>query len=549
MKPRHAALAAIAVILVVGGLRTMRAAGRPGPGAAPGKPAATREEYAVPVEVAVARQGEMLHALEVTGTLKSDHDVHITSKVPGKVAAVAVKEGDRVRAGQLLVTLEETDLRAQADQARAYLRSAEERLTQSKAAESLRYAQTDAQIEQADANLRAARVRLQQLEANIRMTDASARGAVARAESGLKAAQEGLQVVKEGARSQERRVVENAVEQADVNLDSARSRVTRRRELFRQGAISREDLDEWEKQLKLAEAQHNSAVQQRDLVREGARSEEVRIAEEQVRQAEEGLREARAGLERTQVSKDELAAAREQVAQLVAAYKVAQANKSQYQIVPSEIAAAEAGVDQARAQVALAEEQLANVRIVSPVDGVIASRTVNAGESIGTGNPLVNVVAVNSVYFEAQVPELSIGAVRSGMRVRITIDSLPGRTLAGMVREVIPVANADSKSFRVRIAVSGAVSLPVGAFARGRVEIGRTEDALLLPKDCLMSLAGETYVFVVTDGSVRRQTVKQGESDAANVVILSGVKPDDRVVTGGATSLNDGDRVKVVVGR
>lgn len=547
MKPRYVVLLLLAVVVAVG-LRSMRAASRSrNQGGARGS-AAISEQYAVPVEVAVARQGEMVHTMEVTGTLRSEHDVHITSKVPGKVLSVAVREGEHVRAGQLLLELDDTDVRAQLEQARAYLRSMEERLAQAKAAESLRYAQTDAQIEQAEANLRAARVRLQQLEANVRMTDASAKAAVARAESALKAAKERLQVVKEGARAQERRVAENAVEQAAVNLEAVRARVVRRRELFRQGAISREELDEWEKQLKLAEAQHNSAVQQRDLVQEGARTEEVRIAEEQVRQAEEGLREAQAGLERTQVSKDELAAAREQVAQLEAAYKVALANKAQYQIVPREIAAAQAGVDEARARVKMAEEQLANTRIFSPIDGVVSSKMVDAGETIGTSNVLLNIVALNSVYFEAQVPELSIGQVRPGMRVRVTVDSLPGKIFSGVVREVIPVTVADSKNFRVRIAVSGAGPLPVGAFARGEIEVGRTKGAVLVPKECLMSLVGESYVFIVTNGTVRRQTVRPGPSDATHVVILSGVKPGDRVVSRGAVSLNDGDRVKVVNG-
>lgn len=546
MRVRRAAVAAIVVVVL--GLGAMRAVRRtPGPSAAqPGNGPGAAQEVAVPVEVATAVRGAMGRTLEVTGTLKTDREVKISAKLPGRVADVLVKEGDRVRAGQLLVVLDDSDQRAQLEQAQAGLRSAEERVAQARAGESLRYAQTDAQIEQAEANLHAARVRVQQLEAAARITDASAKAAVARAESMLTSAQDRLRMVKEGARAQERRVAENAVQQAKVNLDTIQTRVKRRRELFAQGAISQEDLDEFEKQLKLAQAQYDSAVQQRDLIQEGARTEEVRIAEEQVRQAEEALREARANLERTKMSHDDVAAARSTVTQLEAALKVAQANRAQYQIVPREIAAAEAAVQEARARVQLAREQLANTRIIAPVDGVISSCTVHAGESIGASVPLMTLVALQGVYFEAQVPERSMAEVRPGLGVEVTVDSLPGKTFRGTVREVIPVAALESKSFRVRIAVPNSTQLPVGAFARGVIDLGVYPEAILVPKEALLSLAGESYVFALNDGTVRRQPVKLGATNATHAQILSGLKEGDRVVVGGLDTLADGTKVKVV---
>jgi RND family efflux transporter MFP subunit len=545
MKVRIAALAAIVVVLV--GLGTLRAANR-GQRAPADAPPAAAQEVSVPVEVTRVVPGELARTLTVTGTLRTDREVQISAKIPGRVAQVLAKEGDRVRAGQLLVLLDDVDQRAQVQQAEAGLRSAQERLAQSRAGESLRYTQTDAQIEQARANLQAARLRVQQLESAARITDASAKAAVARAESTLAAARDQLKIVQEGARAQELRVAENAVNQAKVNLDTARANVKRRRELHAEGAIAQEDLDEFEKQLQLAEAQYNSAVQQRDLLQEGARTEEVRIAEEQVRQADEALREARANLERTKMSHDDVAAARATVAQLTAALEVAQANKAQYQIVPRELAALEAAVSEARARVQLAREQLASVRVIAPVDGVVSTRTVNVGETIGAGSPLMTVVALHGVYFEAQVPERSMAAVRPGMSVRVTVDSLPGKTFRGVVREMIPVATPGSKNFRVRIGLADTEQLPVGAFARGEIDLGRYPRTLVVPKESLLSLAGENYVFAIDNGTVRRQPVKLGASDARHTQVLSGLKEGDRIVVGGVDTLSDGTRVQIVTG-
>lgn len=547
MKPRTAALSA--AVIIIGGFGAMRAKSHHAGGPATPAPNAAMETAAVPVETLAIGRGTINRTLFVTGTLKTDRDVHITSKIAGKVAAIYTKEGDRVRAGQLLLALDDADQRAQVQQASAALRAAAERLSQAEAGRKVRYAQTDAGIEQAAANLRSAQLRVKQLEASARMTDTSSKSSVAQAEANLAAAKDQLRIVTTGARSQERRVADNAVEQALANLETAKSHAQRRRALFAQGAISQEDLDDSEKQLKLAQSQYNSATEQRDLIQEGSRTEEVRIAEQQVRQAEEALRTAKSSLERTSVSEDDVASAKATVAQMEAALHVAKANTATYKIVPSEIAAARAAEMQASAQLTYTQEQLRNTRIYSPVDGVVATRSTNVGESIGTATQLMNVVAINGVYFEAQVPELSLSSVRVGMPVSVTVDSLPGRKLQGTVRELIPVAATSSKNFRVRVAVANGGQLPVGAFARGEVALGKDAAALLVPKDCLVTLVGEDYVYLAVDGKAKQQPVKVGDSDKVNAQILSGLKEGDRIISSGTAMLSDGVKIKIVGGK
>lgn len=552
MKPRILALAAIvAVVVLVIGMGAKRGAGRgpKGPGQ-PGGPgaAAPAAEVVVPVQVATVRRGVMLRTLDVTGSLKTDRDIRVTSKIAARVAAVEVKEGDRVKAGQLLIRLDEADLKAQLDQMQAQLKSAEERLAQAKAGESTRYTQADAQIEQAQANLQAAKVRVQQLETAARVSDASLKSAVARAQSNLQSSKDHLSVVREGARKQERQVAQNAVTQAKVSLDTARTKAERRRKLYEEGAISREDLDENEKVLALAQSQYDSAVAQRNLVEEGARTEEVRIAEEQVRQADEALAEAKTNLDRSKMSADDISAARQQVAQAQAALDVARAGKSQYKIVPHEIEAAQAAVDEARGKVRFAVEQIRYVYITSPVDGVVSTCSVHEGEVVGTANVLMDIVALNGVYFEAQVPELSMDEVRVGMPVGVRVDSLGDKKMPGVVREIIPVAAVEGKSFRVRVAVNppAGVQLPVGAFARGQVQVGRDNQVLLIPKDCLISLAGESYVYRVPNGRVQRVPVQIGDTDAENAQVVKGLQEGERVVSSGTAALTDGAKVKIV---
>ena len=194
----------------------------------------------------------------------------------------------------------------------------------------------------------------------------------------------------------------------------------------------------------------------------------------------------------------------------------------------------------------LAREQLASVRVIAPVDGVVSTRTVNVGETIGAGSPLMTVVALHGVYFEAQVPERSMAAVRPGMSVRVTVDSLPGKTFRGVVREMIPVATPGSKNFRVRIGLADTEQLPVGAFARGEIDLGRYPRTLVVPKESLLSLAGENYV----SPSITARAPAAGETRCQRRTHTGSFRPQegDRIVVGGVDTLSDGTRVQIVTG-
>src|SRR5207248_5188486 len=90
------------------------APGAPGAPAAPGggtggAPAAA----GLPVVLTRVRHKDVQQLLFVTGSLKTDQDVRVGSRIPGKVVLVSVKEGDKVRRGELLVTLDDSELRAQ----------------------------------------------------------------------------------------------------------------------------------------------------------------------------------------------------------------------------------------------------------------------------------------------------------------------------------------------------------------------------------------------------------------------------------------------------
>lgn len=519
----------------------------PSPSRAAAQPGAADQAIVVPVSVTRVARGEMARTLQLTGTLRTDFDVRLTPRIAGRVAAVTVREGDRVRPGQLLVQLDTTQLRANLDKSLAALTAARARLSQAQDSAVVKDTAAEAEFRRATANLAAARLRLSQARSQAQIADTEAQAQVETAYSALQWAREKLTQVQEGARRQERRQAELAVEQAKASLEEARSRWERRQQLVGEGAVASEEADAARRQFAVAEAQYRSALEQLQLLEEGPRSTEIRMAQEEVRQAEERLRQAQANLARRAISRDEVEAAEAAVHQAEAALAQAKAGLAQKKLTQGDIRSARAAVAQAEAEVAFDRQQLADARIVSPVAGVVVTRSVNPGEAVGTATTLLRIVASDGVYFEGDVPERELPLVKVGQPVKVSVDALPGLTFRGTVHEIIPVAGEGNRAFRARVLLSATGRpLPVGGFARGEVLVARRAGVLVVPREVVRSEAGDSFVYCERDGRARRIGVVTGLMDSERVEIVAGLSPGDRVVTRGGAQVSDGDRVRVV---
>jgi multidrug resistance efflux pump len=473
---------------------------------------------------------------------------------------VTVKEGDRVRRGQVLVRLDEQELRAQIARARATLQSAEAKLSQSRNQATWKDTSSRSEYQRALADLASAKARVQQSETTLKLVESDTKTRLQTAQSLVQVARQRLAIAKEATRKQELRQAQLGVDQAKaeakqahVNADNARQMFERRQKLFAQDAIAKEEVDEAERRAKsmdaaaeVADASVDVAMQKLELAREGSRPEEVRVAEEQVRAADQALEQAQNEQQRKQVAQNDVEAAKAAEQQAKAAVETAKAGLVQAKLSVDDINNARATVAQSRADIAYYQAQLDDLTIVSPVDGVVSTRSVHVGEMVTTSSRLMDLVALNAVFFEAAVPELEVGYVRPGANATVTIDSLAGKRFAGAVREVIPVATPGSRSFRVRVAVlGGAGRIPAGGFARAKVHVGTHANALVLRKDALQSESGDKFVWLIDDDgkgglAAKRQPVKVGLVNDREVEILSGLREGQRAITAGSPAIVEG---------
>lgn len=496
--------AAILAALALGGLGlTGCRRGGQNPTAPAATPSAAQSQ-GTQVSVTPARTATISETAEVTGALNALNDVTVGIKAAGKVVAVYAREGDMVHAGQIVAQQDTTDLQNQLDQQRANLLSAQTKLDQSQVA---------------------ARNALTTLQ----WTNDQTAAAVRQAQAALDASRQEAAVVKEGARPQERQQAQENVAAAKADRDRARSDLKRYQDLYRQQAISAQQLDQAQATADSADARYNSAVQALSLIQEGARPEDIRRAQAAVEQANQALSAAQSNRDQVNLRRADVENAR------------------------AGILAAQAGVRQAQAAVRLAEQALRDMSIRSPITGVVAERKVEPGMQLAITKPdVMRIVSLDSIFFDAQVNETQYAKIHVGQSVTVTIDALPGRRFQGTVSRIYPVASSGARSFTVRISIRNEGNLlRPQMFARGKIVLATHRNAVVVPRDAVLDYngsSGRVFVAVRKDhGDVAEErTVNTGFATPRMVEILSGVRAGERVVTSGQAQLQNGDKIQIV---
>lgn len=561
----------------------------------------------VPVSV-----GNVVSTLAVTGSLRSNQNLNLSSKISGRVARVHVNEGQRISQGQLLVSLETEDLRvavssAQAnlkaaqvrrqqavsglpgrvqgvltaiDQAEANLATAQARYRQAMLNEPAQIQQAQAQVANSEQTVKSAQTRVAQARSSAKQTKEQVEAEIKGAESLVESRRAALAEVRRGSRAQEIAQAEAQLRLAQAGLNNAKTELNRAQILFDGGAAPRATLDNAKTAAETAQAQVDSAQQNLSLVREGSTNEQIRQAEENVAQGEAQLVQAKAGRARIPVAEGEVTAAlatlsqaqeslrtaqvslsqipitrqetrvaREAVEQARATLEGARANRSQIPVARQDIQAADASVSLARAQLDQAQLNLKNAQIYSPVSGVVNTKLADVGEAVGPTTALLNLVALDSVYFEAQVSENNVPRIRVGQTVSVLIPAVQKAALKGTVTEVIPVADSRSRQFRLRVTIPDPKRrLTPGAFARGTVTTQAVYNALTVPTETIVRDNGQPYVLLAVGEQgkkvVSKRTVRPGLEAGGRTQILSGIQKGDAVIIGNR-EVSDKDKIQL----
>ncbi len=274
------------------------------------------------------------------GKVEADEIVNIVSKISGKVGKITVDTGSKVEKGQALIYLDTPEIEAQVKQAQA----------------------------------------------------------------GVSTAQANLKKLETGARSEEIAIAQANVESTKKNYENIEKSLERKKQLYEEGGISKQQIEEEENQFMVAKGQYTSAVEKLNILKKGETKESIDITKGQLSQAQAGL---------------------------------------EYN-----------------------EAQLKNATLTSPISGAVSFKNINEGEIATPGQVLMTIVNLDTIYINAYIPPRMISQMNTGQKVRIKISELPEEKFEGTIVSINPDVDPKSKNVLAKIAFKKTSSnLKPGMFA------------------------------------------------------------------------------------
>ena len=205
---------------------------------------------------------------------------------------------------------------------------------------------------------------------------------------------------------------------------------------------------------------------------------------------------------------------------------------------------AAANLAQSEAALRRAREVQSNATIASPVTGYVVERNYDAGAMPGD-LPIVVVADMREMKLEAGVSELEAGRLRVGLKARVSVQARPGESFAGELAAIAPEVDERNRHFKVDVRVANSSrALLSGMYATARIIEATTANAVLVPKEAVLTKDGKRVVQKVQGDVVSTVDVVEGLSDGVRVQITKGLAAGDTVVADSRRQIAAGTRVR-----
>jgi RND family efflux transporter MFP subunit len=205
------------------------------------------------------------------------------------------------------------------------------------------------------------------------------------------------------------------------------------------------------------------------------------------------------------------------------------ASSSELDLAVAEAAKTQADVKAAEAAEAIARLNLERSRVKAPFDGLVAQRFASAGDYVGIGARIVQLVQTDPLRLRLEVPERDSPSVRAGQTVRVRVDG-DTNVYVGKLARVAPAIRETDRMLLVEADVPNPGGLRAGLFARAEIVIAEREPAVCVPANALVVFAGLEKVLGVKDGKAVEKNVTTGRRDGDWVEIVRGLQAGEVVV-------------------
>jgi RND family efflux transporter MFP subunit len=190
--------------------------------------------------------------------------------------------------------------------------------------------------------------------------------------------------------------------------------------------------------------------------------------------------------------------------------------------------------------------RIQKMNVKAPFTGAIIDLPYyTPGVKVDASASMVRLMDYSNLHLEVNFPEKTMGEIKTGQLVRITNYTLPEDTLKGSVTQLSPAIDPETRSYKGLILISNpGLKLRPGMYVKGEVVVASAKNAIVIPKDIIISKQRGNSVFVVEKGIAFERVVEFGLENPMEVQIVSGLKLNEQLVVKGFETLRDQSKVK-----
>lgn len=488
------------------------------------------EDKRITVKVDTPKISSIENSGDFIGTVQSEEQVYVMSKLSGDVTETFFEVGDYVNEGDLLFTVDDTSAQIQLKQANASLSSA-------------------------NASLNTAKAGVNTANANINYQTASVTESFAKSDTTEKQLQLSIDQAEVNFRNNE------------INIGTLDNTLTNLKDKLND---VNDGIDALKPQLEGAKAEYAAALS-------AAQSNPTDIAKQEAANAKKSILDTySSNLSSLESSKDSLESSIKQTEASISTAKnsncliveqadIARDQKSDYQnytratigngglaslaqaqagVVQAEagVVQSKAGITQAQAAVDAAKLQLDYANVTAPVSGIITSKGVTKNNMTSTGSVAYTIMSDGSKFVVFYVSEDIMRELQVGQSITVEKNN---EELEAVITENPQVADANTGLFMVKARVNGNEDLVSGIKVKLNMTTKHADNVMTLPIDAVYHESEKSFVYTYVNGKANKVYVETGLYDDEKIEIISGITTDDQVITTWSSQLRNGSEVKV----
>lgn len=488
------------------------------------------EDKRITVKVDTPKISSIENSGDFIGTVQSEEQVYVMSKLSGDVTETFFEVGDYVNEGDLLFTVDDTSAQIQLKQANASLSSANASLNTAKAGVNTAnaninyqtasvtesFAKSDTTEKQLQLSIDQAEVNFRNNEINIGTLD----NTLTNLKDKLNDVNDGIDALKpqlEGAKAEYAAALSDAqsnpTDQAKQEAANAKKSIL---DTYSSNLSSLESSkDSLESSIKQTEASISTAKNSNCLI-----------------------------VEQADIARDQKSDYQNYTRATIGNGGLASLAQAQAGVVQAEagVVQSKAGITQAQAAVDAAKLQLDYANVTAPVSGIITSKGVTKNNMTSTGSVAYTIMSDGSKFVVFYVSEDIMRELQVGQSITVEKNN---EELEAVITENPQVADANTGLFMVKARVNGNEDLVSGIKVKLNMTTKHADNVMTLPIDAVYHESEKSFVYTYVNGKANKVYVETGLYDDEKIEIISGITTDDQVITTWSSQLRNGSEVKV----